>query len=1388
MRVCARSAEAARCWPPRAFTRAEGTGCSRHVKFEFRCEVAAHAHFTKQLEAMMDSSRRDRRSRLPHTSFDRPVVSERWRRVIESLEQRLLLRTPIPDLPHPGPAKPGPNDHAPVYQPQAPLTGQQRWPIQFDSSNVRELAPDTIDPKTGISPPNRVLDPADIVWVNRGLASDNFTAIFGTFAGQARAVVDAVIVRYEQMIGSFDYPLAGQTYSLTLSMAAANSGFGASANLLTSQGGKPKSGSISMGSGSGTGTNTDHGWFLDPTPFENSEFEGNITNAFAGDAQGSSPAFNKGDFFTVVAAEMTHCMGLFNTLAGWTNLTTDTGMADTVTGVGNYYTFVGPSISHLGTSDNAGSSDFHEFIHSAEGASSINFNGQFWRGAEDQGNAFYEFSRRYLVNNTFALMFHDAYGYASVNPAQFGTMYTILQNDGTLLVRGSSATSNDLIVIDASGGNLVISVDVGTDVGGTGPFAGDQNLPAFVTLVPAASVSSISVQAGLGNDIVRIENNAGKPTNVDGGPGDDFTDFSFNNRFWDSIQGFSNVFGGTGTDSIFMYDNNNSNPDTYTIDLAQVNRPFFGGMFYGADVENLTVWAGSPVNTVNIPSTYFATNTFLNNSGGNDVVNVGQPSNGVQSVGGYLQIQNDPAFSVITVNDTGDTLPRTPTQDTVTLSGSPFGRISGLAPAVIDYQYLDTNDITVVTGNAVDDFDILATGKPFKLSNQGGADFANVGNGLNGVQSILSPVTIINPPSFTTLTVNDTADAVGRTATLDTFNPGDGIYGRITSLAPAQISYKVGDINNPITINAGSGGDTFNVLTTPDNRAFTLNTNNGVDPVNITNVGASSTFNVNTGDGSDNVTLRALPADAIFNFNGGPLDDTLTLIGAAGGLDPLDGTMNVDGGGGTTDRMFLEDQGFAGFSINTITNSSFVGSHNGTLNYANLELVQFDMSSTGGGFTNVESSAAGTAVIVNGGGGNDAVALSNSASNVSNILGPVTVNGNGNTSDTLTVNDQNNAVGQTFTVTGTGVTRPGFGGVSYGTIEFLTLSAQNVASTINVLGTSVSTTISANGGDDVVRLGAGNLNLLSGPITVNGGAGTADSVILDDSALAAADTYTLTSTQVTRPGGFGGLAYATIESLRLLAETGNNIINVNSTASTTPMSINGDPGTDTINLVETDPAAPVTVENSIGDDTVNVNTDGVGAATALFNSTMNLGSLVIRAGGLGNMLPDGNRVLVTKALSISGANGKLDMNDNDMIFDYSGATPIAAVQALINAARNNGNWLGTTGITSTAAKNNAQHNTSLGLIEATDFKIVYGAAAPFDGQTIDTTALLMKYTYYGDTDFNGKVNFDDYVRTDAGFNNHRTGWFNGDFDGNGTINFDDYVLIDLAFNTQGAVL
>ena len=234
------------------------------------------------------------------------------------------------------------------------------------------------------------------------------------------------------------------------------------------------------------------------------------------------------------------------------------------------------------------------------------------------------------------------------------------------------------------------------------------------------------------------------------------------------------------------------------------------------------------------------------------------------------------------------------------------------------------------------------------------------------------------------------------------------------------------------------------------------------------------------------------------------------------------------------------------------------------------------------------------------------------------------------------------------------------------------------------------------------------------------------------------------------------------------------------------VSVDAGGGTDVINVTESAVGVPINVIDSTGFDSLNVNVDNVGSAEARFSTSMNFGPVVVGNGGFANMLTNGTRVMYMTTVAVTPG-GRVDLNDNDAIVDYTGVSTLAAVQALLNTGRGAGTWPAA-GITSTAAKNNALHNTTLGAIESTDFKSVFGAGAPFDGVTIDTTAVLIKYTYYGDTDFNGVVNFDDYSRTDAGFNSGSSGWFRGDFDGNGIVNFDDYSLIDLAFNTQGPAL
>ena len=80
------------------------------------------------------------------------------------------------------------------------------------------------------------------------------------------------------------------------------------------------------------------------------------------------------------------------------------------------------------------------------------------------------------------------------------------------------------------------------------------------------------------------------------------------------------------------------------------------------------------------------------------------------------------------------------------------------------------------------------------------------------------------------------------------------------------------------------------------------------------------------------------------------------------------------------------------------------------------------------------------------------------------------------------------------------------------------------------------------------------------------------------------------------------------------------------------------------------------------------------------------------------------------------------------------------------------------------------------------------------GSNNPDTDILVKYTYYGDANLDGKVDGSDYSRIDSSYVMEQTshtsvsGWFNGDFNYDGVVNGSDYTLIDNAFNTQGAQL
>jgi hypothetical protein len=166
---------------------------------------------------------------------------------------------------------------------------------------------------------------------------------------------------------------------------------------------------------------------------------------------------------------------------------------------------------------------------------------------------------------------------------------------------------------------------------------------------------------------------------------------------------------------------------------------------------------------------------------------------------------------------------------------------------------------------------------------------------------------------------------------------------------------------------------------------------------------------------------------------------------------------------------------------------------------------------------------------------------------------------------------------------------------------------------------------------------------------------------------------------------------------------------------------------------------------------------------------------------------------VVSGLAIAGGplapTAKLDLNDNDLVVNYAPAdpSPFGDLYGYIRSGRNFGAWNGT-GVNSSAAAADPNQITGLGLVEGSDYTAATGLTT-FSGYSMDGTEVLVKYTYNGDTDLNGQIDFDDYARIDTSFlGGVGDKWIDGDSDYSGTVDFDDYALIDAAFLLQGGPL
>ncbi|MBE3069137.1 MAG: hypothetical protein IMZ66_02765, partial [Planctomycetes bacterium] len=158
--------------------------------------------------------------------------------------------------------------------------------------------------------------------------------------------------------------------------------------------------------------------------------------------------------------------------------------------------------------------------------------------------------------------------------------------------------------------------------------------------------------------------------------------------------------------------------------------------------------------------------------------------------------------------------------------------------------------------------------------------------------------------------------------------------------------------------------------------------------------------------------------------------------------------------------------------------------------------------------------------------------------------------------------------------------------------------------------------------------------------------------------------------------------------------------------------------------------------------TLTINADGGGAVR--FGTTQHLVALNLTTGSAG-FVAGVDGTLVAGALAVDAADSRLDLGAGNLIIDYAagGASPLTTIAGYVRSGYNApaGYWDGN-GITSGAAAGDTALLTAVGVIPNTDPLV--GGKATFEGQTVDASSVLVKYTYWGDANFDGAVTFDDY--------------------------------------------
>lgn len=201
-------------------------------------------------------------------------------------------------------------------------------------------------------------------------------------------------------------------------------------------------------------------------------------------------------------------------------------------------------------------------------------------------------------------------------------------------------------------------------------------------------------------------------------------------------------------------------------------------------------------------------------------------------------------------------------------------------------------------------------------------------------------------------------------------------------------------------------------------------------------------------------------------------------------------------------------------------------------------------------------------------------------------------------------------------------------------------------------------------------------------------------------------------------------------------------------------------------------------------------------------TTINAGTVEVLESvpGLSSGHPSGNNAFVSRPSSLSISNnaaplgsrvytGTLDLQNNDLIIDYTGPSLIADIEDMVRSGYNDDLRNGTGIMSSVAALDS---NYILAVADNAQLTSPFGTAQGgplFSGVDVDLTSVLVKFTYRVDLNLDGLVTDADAIIFSTNYEaDADANWAIGDLDFDGVFSDADAIIFSTYYETGGASL